>query len=137
MPNNGKNRWGVGYPAIQFMEQVLNFHQRVKSFERANDIQFFIQRTDLPAVNAVFVEQYEFGVASLYAVLGEFQGVTVVVNNGNWNHIAFDRMELSMSTGVVAFAMKDFMGALNVARLDKYVPRDERQTRPPRRRTVS
>src|SRR4051812_33189743 len=73
--SNGENNWNVGYGAIVFMEQVLNSHTAVESFERINDIRFLIQRrNEMSGVNAVLVEQYEFGIAAFYAVLKEFDG---------------------------------------------------------------
>jgi hypothetical protein len=77
--NNGNNNWNVGYPAIEFLEGVLKNHSKVQSFTRCNDIQFEIKRRNgLPNVNAVLVEAYMFGEASLYGVLKEFCGVTTV-----------------------------------------------------------
>jgi hypothetical protein len=53
----------------------------------------------------------------------------VVVNNGNWNHIAFDEKEAFKDTGVITFSMNDFLGALHVEQLNQYIPRSERERR--------
>lgn len=136
--SNGNNDWNVGYGAIRFMEQVLTTHTAVETFERTNDIQFLIRRRKgMTPVNAVLVEQYEFGIASLYAVLQQFRGINVVVNNGNWNQIAFDRNDAFKNTSVIALSMNDFLGALHVDRLDQYVPRSERDARDQERRKTS
>ena len=56
----------------------------VASFTRVNDIQFkIIRRLGYPDVNAVLVDDYMLGEATVYEVLREFADVTAVVNNGN------------------------------------------------------
>jgi hypothetical protein len=138
MGDNGANNWNVAYSAIRFLEQVLSNHRAVESFERSDDIRFTIRRRNgLPIANAVLVDQYEFGVAAFYEVLEEFKDVNVIVNNGNWNHIAFNWRELFKNTGVAVFSATDFMGALNVAEFEQYVPRDEREGRSTQRRKSS
>ena len=138
MSNNGSNQWGVGYSSKVFFEQVLSNHSKVTAFSRSNDIQFEItRRSPLSRVNAVLVDVYMFGEAALYGVLGEFSGVSAVVNNGSWNHIAFDWREIAQRTGVVALSISDFLGALNVDQLTAYIPGTEREERDRRRRKSS
>ncbi len=103
--------------AIRFFDTVLVGVQRghfVRS--RVNDIQFEIERRrDLPSVNAVLIDEYMLGEATVYGLLQEFHGVTVVVNNGNWNHIAFDLKAFAKKTGVIVL-MRHVglsLGALN------------------------
>ncbi|MES1213490.1 MAG: hypothetical protein ABUL64_02800 [Singulisphaera sp.] len=129
MSSNGSNKWNVGWGGIKFFEQVLSNHSSVASFERVNDIQFLIRRKAHPDVNAVLVDDYMLGEATLYAIMQEFPGTTAVVNNGTWNHIAFDWREVARRTGVVALLMADFLGAINVPDLTQYTPRDEREER--------
>jgi hypothetical protein len=135
---NGQNNWGVGWAAIRFFDTVLSGHSAVTSFERVNDIQFEIERRrDLPSVNAVLIDEYMLGKATVYGLLQEFHGVTVVVNNGNWNHIAFDSKAFAKKTGVVVLMLADFLGALNGKDLGKYVPPEEREERDSRRKKSS
>ena len=78
-----------------------------------NDIQFEIaRRTGYSSVNAVLVDDYMLGEATVYAVLQEFAGVTAVVNNGSWNHIVLDWRAFAKKTGVAVFLVADFLGAL-------------------------
>lgn len=113
-----------------YFEQVLSSHTAVESHNRVNDIQFEIVRRDnLPDVNAILLDDYMLGEATLYAILEEFEGVTAVVNNGNWNHIALDWRKFAKQTGVVVLELKDFLGALNVKQLDQYTTCDEREER--------
>jgi hypothetical protein len=124
---NGSNNWNVSWSAIQFLVRVLSNHTSVASFTRVNDIQFeIVRRGDLPDVNAILIDDYMLGEAKVYALLEEFDGVTAVVNNGTWNHIAFDWRDFANRTGVAVFLVSDFLGALNVTDLTKYVTSDER-----------
>ena len=135
---SGSNNWNVGYSAILFMEQVLSTHTSVKSFKRYNDIQFKIERkSDLSELNTVFVDEYHLGEASAYAIIKEFDGLNVIVNNGSWNHILLNWREFAERTGVVVLKMTDFLGALNVADLRQYVTENEREERRRRRRNSS
>src|SRR6266700_1023021 len=98
---NGVNNWGVGWSAISFFEKVLSSHTAVDSFTRKNDIRFdFVRRGDIPDVNAILVDDYMLGEATVYAILEEFVGVTAVVNNGNWNHIALDWKTFARQTSI-------------------------------------
>jgi hypothetical protein len=127
---NGQNNWNVGYSAILFMEQLLHSHTKVCSFKRINDIQFLVVRNEgYPELNVVFVDQYELGEATAYAIIEEFSGVEVVVNNGHWNHIVVDWRDFAKRTGVVIFKLSDFLGAINVQDLRKHVTEDERTER--------
>ena len=102
----------------------------VASFTRVNDIQFkIIRRLGYPDVNAVLVDDYMLGEATVYEVLREFADVTAVVNNGNWNHIAFDWRAFAKNTGVAVLLAKDILGALNVEDLLKYSTLAEREER--------
>ena len=135
---NGHNNWNVIYSSICFMEQVLSTHTSVSSFDRENDIQFHVVRTgDLSDLNIVFVDEYQLGEASAYEIIKEFSGVEVIVNNGNWNQILFDWRQFADRTGVVVLKVADFMGAINVKDLRKYVTRDEREERSRKRRKSS
>ena len=135
---NGHNNWNVGYGAISFMEQVLRSHTSVASFDRTNDIQFEVVRTKgLPDLNVVFVDEYELGEAAAYAIINEFPGVEVIVNNGNWNQILVDWRDFANRTGVTIFKMADFMGAINVEDPRKYVTESERGERRRKRRRSS
>lgn len=134
---NGDNDWSVGWGAISFFEGVLSNHTAVDSFTRVNDIQFEIRRRDHPDVNAVLVDDYMLGEATVYALLEEFNGVTAVVNNGSWNHIALDWRDFAKRTGVVVLEMADFLGALNVKDIAKYTTRDEREARRRKRKKSS
>jgi len=125
---NGENKWGVGWPAIAFFQQVLSTHTSVESYRRVNDIQFEIaRRGGLSGVNAVLLDCYMLGEATVYAVLEEFENVNAVVNNGSWNHIALDWRKFAEQTDVVVLEMADFLGALNVEQLDRYTTREERE----------
>jgi len=127
MPN-GFNNWNVSWSAIQFFGRVLSNHSSVASFTRVNDIQYqIVRRGDLPDVNAMLVDDYMLGEAKVYALLEAFDGVTVVVNNGTWNHIAFDWRDFAKKTGIAVFLISDFLGALNVKDLIKYTTNDERE----------
>lgn len=135
---NGQNNWNVGYSAICFMEQVLSTHTAVQSFDRKNDIQFSIVRTgELSDLNIVFVEEYHLGEAAAYAIIKEFEGVQMIVNNGNWNHVLLDWRNFADRTGVFVFKMPDFMGALNCDDIRKYITADEREERRRKRRKSS
>jgi hypothetical protein len=135
---NGENSWGVGWPAISFFERVLSNHTAVESYTRANDIQFkIIRRGDHPDVNAILVEDYMLGEATVYEVLEEFPDVNAIVNNGTWNHIALNWRDFAKRTGVVVLEMADFLGSLNVKELAKYIPRDEREEHRRKRRLSS
>lgn len=135
---NGQNNWNVGYSAILFMEQVLSSHTSVRSFTRMNDIQFQIVRSKgHPDLNVVFVDVYEFGEAAAYAIIEEFDGIQVIVNNGSWNHILVDWRKFANRTGVVIFKLSDFMGAINVQDLRNYVTEDERDERRRKRKKSS
>jgi hypothetical protein len=126
--NNGQNNWNVGYSSIVFMEQVLNSHTSVASFERINDIQFRIVRAKgLSKLNVVLVAEYHLGEAAAYAIIKEFDGVEVIVNNGVWNHVILDWREFADRTGVIVLEYSDFLGALNVKDLRKYVAPGERE----------
>lgn len=117
---------------------MLISHTSVVSFTRRNDIQFDIVRgLARPDVNAVLVDEYMLGEATAYAVLQEFDEVTAIVNNGTWNHIAFDWRVFAKCTGVVVFQLRDFLGALNVKDLTKYVTPEEREERRRRRNRSS
>jgi hypothetical protein len=126
---NGKNHWCVGWGAIQFMETVLTTHKSVHSFERIKDIQFLItykrRRTPLNVglvdLNVVLVDEYELGQAAAYKIIQEFNGVQVIVNNGDWNHIAFDPREFEKTTQVVVVQMKGFVRGLGGA-VSKFFP---------------
>ena len=138
MSNRYHNKWNVGDSAILFFENMLSSHNAVASFTRSNDIQFQIRRKDgLSDVNAVLVDVYAFGEAHVYGLLHEFHGVTAIVNGGGWNLIALDRKTIANRTRVTVFSMGDFMGALNVDRLEEYTPRDEREARRRKRRKSS
>lgn len=127
---NGSNNWEVSFAAISFLENALRTHTAVASFTRVNDIQFeIVRRTVYSDVNAVLVNDYMLGEATVYAVLQEFVGVTAVVNNGNWNHIALDRKAFAKKTGVAVLLMADFLGALNVENLLEYSTAKEREER--------
>lgn len=127
---NGSNNWGVSFSAISFLEKVLCAHKAVESFARVNDIQFKIVRSSgYPEVNAVLVDDYMLGEATVYAVLREFVGVTAVVNNGSWNHIALDWRAFAKKTDVVVFLVADFLGALNVEYPVKYTTAAESEER--------
>lgn len=135
---NDEKDWGVGWSAISFFEGVLSNHTAVDSFTRVNDIQFrIVRRRDHPDVNAVLVDDYMLGEATVYAILQEFDDVTAVVNNGTWNHIALDWRDFAKRTGVVVLEMADFLGALNVKELAKYTTRDEREERRRKRKKSS
>jgi len=135
---NAENNWGVTWSAISFVERVLSSHTAVDSFTRVNDIQFIIvRRGDHPDVNAVLVDDYMLGEATVYAILEEFDDVTAVVNNGTWNHIALDWRDFAKRTGVVVLEMADFLGALNVKELAKYTTHEEREERRPKRKRSS
>ncbi len=135
---NSENNWGVGWSAISFFERVLSNHTAVDSYTLVDDIQFnIIRRGDHPDVNAVLVEDYMLGEATVYEVLEEFRGVNAIVNNGTWNHLAFDWRDFAKRTGVVVLEMADFLGALNVKELAKYIPRDEREEHRRKRRRSS
>jgi len=124
---NGSNNWNVSWSAIQFLVRVLSNHTSVASFTRVNDIQFeIVRRGDLSGVNAALIDDYMLGEAKVYALLEAFDGITAVVNNGTWNHIAFDWRDFAKRTGVAVFLVSDFLGALNVNDLTKYVTSDER-----------
>lgn len=115
---NGENNWGVGWGAISFFEGVLSNHTAVDSFTRKNDVQFeIIRRGGRSTINAVLVDNYMLGEATVYAILEEFDGVNVVVNNGTWTHVAFDWRVFAKRTGVIVLKMSDFLGALNVVDL--------------------
>lgn len=125
---NCENNWGVTWSAISFFEQVLSTHTSVESYNRINDIQFeIVRRNNHSDVNAILVDDYMLGEATVYAILDEFHGVTAIVNNGTWNYIALDWKKMAKQTGVVVFTMADFLGALNVNQLDKYTNRNERE----------
>lgn len=130
--------WNVGFGAICFMEQVLSNHTSVASFQRDKDIQFLVvRRNDLSRLNVVLVDEYELGEAFAYAVIEEFDGVEVIVNNGNWNHIILDWREFAKRTGVVVLKVSDFMGAINANNLEEYVTENERDERRRKRRKSS
>lgn len=135
---SGDNNFNVGYGSICFMEQVLTTHTAVASFERQNDIQFLVERrSDLTDLNVVFVDEYELGEAFAYAVINEFDGVNVIVNNGNWNHIILDWRDFAKRTDVAILKVSDFMGAINVNKLEKYVTESEREERRRKRKKSS
>ena len=117
---------------------MLWAHTAVESFTRVNDIQFeIVRRQGYPDVNTVLLDDYMLGEAKVYEVLQEFSGVTVVVNNGNWNHIALDWRDFGKKTGVAVFLVADFKGALNVEDLFEYTTFAEREERDKRRRRSS
>jgi len=135
---NGQNNWNVGYSSILFMEQVLTSHSAVASFKRNNDIEFQIVRANgLSELNVVFVDEYYLGEAAAYAIIKEFDGVEVIVNNGTWNLILLDWREFAERTGVVILKVSDFMGAISVEDLRKYVTADEREARRRKRQASS
>jgi selenocysteine lyase/cysteine desulfurase len=135
---NGQNNWNVGYSSILFMERVLNSHIAVALFERVNDIQFIVERANsLSKINVVFVNEYHLGEAAAYAIIDEFDGVEVIVNNGNWNHILVDWREFADRTGIIILKVSDFIGAINVEDLRKYVTEEEREERRQKRRKSS
>jgi hypothetical protein len=74
------------------------------------------------------------GEAAVYEILQEFSGVTAVVNNGNWNHIALDWRAFAKKTGVAVLLLADFLGALNVEDLVKHTTVAEREERSKRRK---
>lgn len=138
MGNNGENNWNVGYGGISFFEQVLSNHSSVDSFVRTNEIQFIITRSKgMSQVNAVLVDIYMLGEAAHHAILSEFPGVTSIVNNGNWNHIAYDSRKVAKQTGVETFLMRKFLGALNCNDFSKYILADERKKTTKRIRKTS
>ena len=135
---NGRNSWGVPFSAISFLESVLDNHASVMSFTRTNDIQFIIAREfGRPNVNAVLIDEYVLGEAAAYAILKEFNDVTVIVNNGSWNRVALDWRDFAKRTGVAVFQLRDFMGALNAKDPTKYVTFEEREERDRKRNRSS
>jgi len=130
--------WAVGYGSIAFFKQVLSNHTAVASYERSNDIQFdTVRRGSLSDLKIVFVDEYELGEAFAYAIIDEFDGVDVIVNNGNWNHIILDWRDFEKRTGVAILKVADFMGAINHEQLTKCTTERERDERREKRRKSS
>jgi len=136
--SNGQNNWNIGYTGICFFEQVLSNHSAVASFDRTNDIQFaIVRKKGMLDVNAILVDIYMLGEAAHHSIAAEFNGVTVIVNNGHWNNIAYDARALAIQTGVETFLMGEFLGALNCNDLSAYVPGGQRKKTSKRKRKTS
>lgn len=121
-----KNDWDVGYTQILFLSKVLKGHSKVSEFSRTRDIFFEIKRCPpLNTVKALLVNVYTFGLAAYYKAKSEFPDINCVIVGGDWNGYTKEAKDLAMSEEIGLFAMSEFLGALNLAKVYSYVKLDE------------
>ena len=122
---NGNNSFGVSYPQILFVERILHSHSNVERFERANDIQFNIQRVSGGHLQLVCLDEYTCGVARVMEVLEAFNGTDVIYIGGNWNGYTAAAKEYCLEARVGLFNSSEINGALRKHEFWKFHYRDK------------
>jgi hypothetical protein len=119
------NDWGVSGGAIQFVEEALSSHSKVKSFSRHDDIVFEIERVDgMSSATVVLVNRYTLGLADVMRAKSEFPKMSCIVTCANWNHYTDDAKQFGTRNGICVFNIGEFFGSLHWTEMIKYVTPD-------------
>lgn len=118
------NDWGVSYSTIRFVEQALEGHTKVSSFERSQDIVFEIELTSGAQITMLLVNEYTLGMAAIYKAIHEFPGVDYIVTCADWNAYTREAKDYGVQNDIGIFVLGEFFGALNWSNPKKYVKKD-------------
>lgn len=121
------NSWKVPYSTICFFQEALNSHARVKKVNRERDIFFRIERDDNFILNALLLNEYRFGIASLIKALEEFPETKYIIIGGNWNESTYEANEYAKDNKIGIYNFSEFLGAINYNNIPlQYIYKDER-----------
>ena len=119
------NDWDVIYTTIQFVENVIKSHKNVLNYERKNDINFIITRTQGDTIDMVLVNRYVLGIADIHGVLEEFPETNCIVTSANWNHYTWEAKEYGLNSKIGIFNTSEFFGALWWTEFIEYHKKDK------------
>ena len=91
----------------------LEGHSSVQSVDYMSANVVRIDRHNMPALTACFVDEYIMGYASVLKALQQSPGVDAIVNTSAWNQNTTDAKLECANRGVGLFTFKEFMGAIN------------------------
>jgi len=118
------NSWGVSYSIISFFGRALEGHDKVRSFERRNDIHFVIEHAKGRTLNVLLLDEYCLGLATVLRAKADFPDVDYVVTGGNWNGYTPEAKEYGRKNGIGIFNTGEFFGALNWSHPKRYYRKD-------------
>lgn len=122
----GFNNWGVSYSIINFFERALTGHDKVRRFDRRQDIQFVIELTSGVELNVLLVNEYSLGLAAVLRAKAEFPDVQFIVTGGNWNGYTPEAKDYGLKNNIGIFNTGEFFGALNWTDPKKYCKKDDK-----------
>lgn len=120
------NNWGVSYSIINFFERALTGHDKVRRFDRRQDIQFVIELTSGVELNVLLVNEYSLGLAAVLRAKAEFPDVEFIVTGGNWNGYTPEAKDYGWKNNIGIFNSGEFFGALNWTDPKKYYKKDDK-----------
>lgn len=124
------NNWNVPYSTICFFEDALRAHGRVKKVKRERDIFFRIERDNNSVLNALLLNEYRFGLASLIRALEEFPETKFIIIGGNWNESTYEADRYAEDNNIGIYNFSEFLGAINYNKVPlSYIKKDERKNR--------
>lgn len=131
------NRWDVPFSTICFFEHALNSHKRVIRVSREKDIFFRIERDDNSILNALLLDEYRFGIASLIRALEEFPETEYIIIGGNWNQSTYEADEYAENNNIGIYDFSQFFGAINydniplkyIKKMKETIKKDERNNK--------
>ncbi|KFX58659.1 hypothetical protein FDC50_02545 [Clostridium botulinum] len=124
------NSWNVPFSTICFFEHALNSHKRVIRVRREKDIFFRIERDNNSILNALLLNEYRFGIASLIRALEEFPETEYIIIGGNWNQSTYEADEYAENNNIGIYDFSEFFGAINYNDIPlKYIKKDERNNK--------
>ena len=87
MGNNGKNKYGVTYNDIKFLERVIATHKNVSDFRRTDDIVFHVDRIEQSdTVKVICLNEYILSEALAREIIQVFNDTGIIYVGGKWNH---------------------------------------------------
>ncbi len=111
--SNGSNDFGVNFPAIKWLENVISKHVNVEEFRRTNDIQFDLTRKRGEEVRLICLDEYTCGLARVYEVLDAFPGSNIIYVGGNWNSYTTEAKEYCLDSKLGLYNSNEINGALH------------------------
>ncbi len=109
---NGSNDYGVTFPQIRFVSQLLTRHGNVERFTRTNDIQFDLVTRRGSELRLICVNEYTCGFLRVLEVQEDFPELNIVYVGGSWNGYTMQAKEYCIKAQLGLFNATEINGAL-------------------------
>ena len=124
MSGNGHNDYGVPFSCINFFEDRLLRHSKVKSITRSDDILFHLTLINRKHYDVLLVYDYTISESAVFEYHRDFPSAEFIVTGANWNAYTSQAKEAGKSLNIGIFNSSEFFGALHWEEPKEYYQKD-------------